>query len=570
MLTSGFIRVGLLPAQKWRGNLMDFSSRISGFFLSPVIGFLILVTAILVLTTCSSDDPVETPTPTGTTVGAGGGTVTDSGGASVTIPPGALTEDVVISVKTYQDPATGPFPIGPVPVFYGGAQFGPAGTEFLSPVTINFPTRAPLNPGDDYNLFVYDTVNLCWEIVKGSAIVAADGQSLVADISHFSVFNGGGLAGGGQARSDITLQLCDFGSAQAICYSYIAYFKQFLAEVGEKEVWDGQCKEVVGLKMDITCDVNGDYHFEPVRDGVFEGEMLDISDQEECSRDDGEYNYAALDAYSIIYYKCVQPVMTVAADPTEIELGGSSTVTAKLICGEKPFPEAELQFDRAGFGQLDRHSGTTDGAGQAQTTLTNNDQEGETTVTAYYSACSGQENHGTVTAEAVINTSGGWSGNLNVAFDHPIGGTPLNNFADNVVINFDLSIDEGGNITGSGTGSHAVTVTPGGECWTASVSAPSFAVLAAGTATDETLNFVVYPNPMMPVSFVITCQHGEDTVDYPYPMGEGLIEGSILTQDISISVARQDGATDSGSGSRSEGTDLPMNFAWDVTISEGN
>ena len=548
---------------------MTCRSPFSGFHLSPVIGFLILAVAILVLTTCSSDDPVETPKPTGTTVGAAGGTVTDAGGASVTIPPGALTEDVVISVKTYQDPATGPFPVGPVPAFLGGAQFGPAGTDFLSPVTITMPTRAPLNPGDDYNLFVYDTVNLRWEIVKGPAIVAADGQSLVGEISHFSFFNGGGTAGGGQARSDITSQLCAFGSAQAICLDYIAYFKQYIAKVGDKGVWDGQCKEVVGLKMDVTCDVNGDNHFEPVRDGVFEGEALDIYDPDDCSRDDGEYNYALLDAYSIIYYKCVQPEMTAAADPTEIELGGSSTVTAKLLCGENPFPGAELQFDRVGFGQLDRHSGTTDGNGQAQTTLTNNDQEGETTVTAYHAACSGEENHGTVTAEAVVNTGGGWSGTLNIAFNHPIGSSPLDNFADNVVINFDLAIDEEGNITGSGAGSHAVDVTPGGECWTSSVSAPSFAVLAAGTATDETLNFVVYPNPMMPVSFVITCQQGEDTVDYPYPMGEGLIEGAILTQDISISVARQDGATDSGSGSRSEGTDLPMSFSWDVTMSEG-
>ena len=127
--------------------------------------------------------------------------------------------------------------------------------------------------------------------------------------------------------------------------------------------------------------------------------------------------------------------------------------------------------------------------------------------------------------------------------------------------------DEQGNITGTGTGAHGVNVTAGEDCWVSSVSAPGFAVAIQGTATDETLNFVVYPNPMILISFVITCPHGDDDpTDYPYPMAEGLIEGSILSQDIMISVARQDGAEDSGSGSRSEGTDIPMEYSYEVTV----
>jgi hypothetical protein len=534
---------------------------------SPWAAYFILILSICFLTTCSSDDPVEPPPPGDQTIGPAGGTVTAPGGASVTVPPGALAADVVITAESFADPATGPYPTCPVPAFHGGARFGPEGTDFAKPVVITLPTREPLNPGTNYQLFVYDPDNLCWVVAKSVATVAPGGQTFVAEVTHFSVFNGGGAAGGGQARSNITVDLCGDGSPEAICQAYVAYFKQYIAKVGDKGVYDGECKEVCGLKMDVACEINGSYFFLPVRDGEFVGEEVTISDQEDCTESGGRD--AMLDALSTIYYRCAQPEMDTTAAPAEIELGGSSTVTTTLTCGEMAFPSQAVQFDRTGFGQIDRHTGTTDGAGQARTTYTNNDQEGEATVTAYYYACAGQTNSGTVYGEAGITTGGSWSGILNVNFDHPIGSSPLDLFSDAVTINFDLSIDDQGNITGSGTGSHSADVTPGGECWLSSLTAPGFAVLVGGTATEETLSFVVYPNPMMPVSFVITCQHGEETQDYPYPMAEGLIEGSILTQDISISTARQDGATDAGSGSRSEGTDLPMHYSYSVTLSKG-
>ncbi len=547
---------------------MDRRSRTTSLRHYPWLALLVLIISILVLTTCGSDDPVEPPSGNNGVIGPAGGTVTDAGGAGVTIPADALTEDVAITVKTFVDPETGPYPTGPVPIFWGGAQFGPAGTQFSKPVSITLPTREPLNPGDDYQLFAYDPDNQRWVIEKGAAIVAPGGQALEAEVSHFSVFNGGGNAGGGQARSDITGMLCGFGSAEAVCQAYVAYFKAYVADVGDKGVYDAECKEVRGLKIDVTCDINGDYFFLPVRDGEFVGEQVTIADSDDCAEDDGEYKYGMLEATSTVYYRCAQPDLSAAADPGEIELGGSSTVTASLICGQMAFPGQSVEFECVGVGQIDRTSAATNAAGQAQTMYTNDEQDGEATVTAYFDACAGQTNAGTVTGEAVITTGGSWSGTMSINFDHPIGGAPLDNFSDGVSISFDLSIDEQGNITGTGTGTHAVSVTTGGECWVSSMDAPGFAVVVAGTATAQTMNFVVYPNPMMPVSFVITCQHGEETSDYPYPMAEGLLEGSILSQDVMISVAREDGAQDTGSGSRSEGTDIPMYYSFSVTVNK--
>lgn len=528
------------------------------------LALLLLLVSIPALATCSSDEQASN------TIGPAGGTVSDPGGASVTVPPGALSEAVEITVKTFQDPESGPYPTGPLPNFWGGLELGPSGTEFDKPVTITFPTRQPLNPGGDYQLFVYDPDEQRWENAKRPLTVNPDGTTLQGQVSHFSVFNGGGFEGGSAARSDITGQACEFGSAEALCRAYEAYFKEYVADVGDEGVYDGECKEVVGLYMDISCDVNGVPFFLPVRDGTLAGEADQISvyDPDDCA--DGDDSYALLDAFATIYYECSHPKLSAAADPSQIELGGSSTVLATLKCGEMVFPSQTVSFRSEGVGEIDRTSAATNPAGQAQVLYTNDDKEGQATVTASYEACVGKDNAATITGSATVTTGGGWSGMMNVNYDHPIGGAPLDLFSDAVTINFDFTIDRDGNISGTGTGSHSVDITAGEDCWVSSTNAPGFNVVVYGSATDETMNILLAPSPTMAVSFVITCPHDGDPQDYPYPLAEGLIEGAILTENISINVARMDGATDAGSGSRSDGTDIPMHFSWSVTVNQSN
>jgi len=531
-------------------------------FAVKLLGLSLLLLTVACLTTCSDDDSTTPDTGADGLIGSGGGSVSDAGGAQVEIPAGALSQDTAITVTTYTDPDEFPVTAGPVPAFWGGAEFGPSGTEFALPVTISIPARVPLTPGTEYPLFVYEPDSLRWDLTSAPATVSATGDALVAEVEHFSVFSPGGSPGGAGDLSDIDANLCD-GDPTAICNAYIAYFKSYIADVGDKGLFDGECKEVVGLYMDVAAEIVGVGAFVPVRDGEFRGETLTISYQADCGTGNDAGGF--LDAISTIYYECTAPALSAVADPDELQPGGSSTVTATLACGQQAYPGQSVQFECFGIGQIDQDAGTTNPAGQAQTMYSVEDEDGEATVRAYYDACAGHDNAATITNDALITVSGSWSGSLVIIYDHQVGGSPLDAFYDVVTIDFDLEIEEG-SVSGSGSGYHIATVTPGGDCWNGSLSAPAFEAIVLGSATETSLEFQVLPISM-PLSFVITC-HSNDPQDYSYPV-HGMLEGAILGQYVVLNVPLEDGGTDMGEGTDDWGEDIPVHYSYTVTISQG-
>lgn len=109
-------------------------------------------------------------------IGPEGGTVT-ANGVTLTIPPGALTEPVEISIDTTS--ATPPQDVTALSSFY---EFGPAGTQFLVPATVTITGAAALPAG----------AKVYWSRAGGapgfdalSATVV--GLSASAQVSHFSV-----------------------------------------------------------------------------------------------------------------------------------------------------------------------------------------------------------------------------------------------------------------------------------------------------------------------------------------------------------------------------------------------
>lgn len=525
-----------------------------------------LACALIMLIACCSGDDATTPTQASNTIGANGGTVVDKGGAGVTIPPGALNQEVAIEVDTYIDSDACPTATGPVPGYVGGARFGPHGMQFAVPVTVTIPCNRELTPSSSFPLFVWNETDAAWEQTGFIATVAPDGHSFSAEVTHFSIFSGFGGVGSGGMFGSIDDELCQGGDPASVMNGFIESFRRDIADVGDKGIYDNQCKEVTGIDFDIGIEIEGNVISEFKREGETADESVMFVYTAECSSGQSAGGY--IDATVVIYYECTAPGLQVSADPSHVEQGGSSTVKATLKCGEAAYPGQMIQFECFGDGEITLDEDVTNPAGQAQTMYEAPDQNGEATVAAYYNACAGTKNAETVQAGTGITVGGPWSGTMTVTFNHPLPDPPLLDFTDVLTIEFDFDITEG-NITGTGTCSHSIDITPGGDCQLTSLSAPSFDFSVTGTATDQTLQFMVIPNGLMPINFVITCWHDGDPADYPYPP-YGAMEGSIIATHMNVSVAREDGATDSGSGSEDWGGGLPMYYSYIVTVHKEN
>jgi hypothetical protein len=521
-----------------------------------------LAVALMGLVACGGGDDVITPSgEPGGTIGPNGGTATD-GGAKVTIPPGALTRETAIEVTTFVDSDACPSPTGPAPGFVGGARFGPDGLQFAVPATVTIPCNPPLAPGSHFPLFVWNEVETAWEQTPFVATVAADGNSFSAQVTHFSVFGGFGTGGEG-IIGDLDDQLCSGGDPASLMNGFIESFKRDIADVGDKGVYDNQCQEVTGIDFDIRIEIDGNTLSDFVREGDTSDQSIMFVYTAECVSGQSAGGY--IDVTVVIYYDCSAPDLSVSADPSHVEKGESSTITASLTCGQVAYPGQTVQFECFGDGEITPEQASTNPAGQAQTMYNAPDENTQATISAYYDACAGDDNAKTLQSSAAVTVGGSWSGTMTVDFSHSLPDPPLLEFADVLTIQFEFDIDEGV-ITGTGTGSHSVSITPGGDCQLTSLSAPSYGFSVSGTATDETLQFSVVPNGMMPIDFVITCWFGDEPpVDFPYPP-YGALEGALITSHIDISMSREDGATDSGSGSDDWGEGFPMYYSYVVTV----
>ncbi len=115
-------------------------------------------------------------------IGPSGGTITDPGGASLYIPPGALTQERLISILTHTNSNTLP---APAP-FIGGADFGPDGLIFEVPVTITFPLSIDMPTGTILSIFQYDATHRGWLYTSFHSVVNPDMKSASAEVTHFT------------------------------------------------------------------------------------------------------------------------------------------------------------------------------------------------------------------------------------------------------------------------------------------------------------------------------------------------------------------------------------------------
>jgi uncharacterized delta-60 repeat protein len=120
--------------------------------------------------------------PSALKIGPAGGTVTESSGAKVVIPAGALTQDTPIAVT--QTSAGAPqLPAG-VTAFGPIYAFTPHGTSFAVPVTITVPfDPASVPKGTTLALYKTDATQKTWEVVSGAS---ANGSLMSGQVTGFS------------------------------------------------------------------------------------------------------------------------------------------------------------------------------------------------------------------------------------------------------------------------------------------------------------------------------------------------------------------------------------------------
>jgi len=153
---------------------------------------LIGLAAAVMLAGCGGGSSTTTQAGGNTTTklitASAGGTVSaasGSGNVSVTIPAGALGADTTIQL-TPLTIATLPAPLAAGNVMLAAATFGPAGTNFSSPVTITFPLPSAKPVGAQLVMLVLNAGGTGWTNLGLATVQGPGGLTATITVNHFS------------------------------------------------------------------------------------------------------------------------------------------------------------------------------------------------------------------------------------------------------------------------------------------------------------------------------------------------------------------------------------------------
>jgi len=489
--------------------------------------------------------------------------VTDSDGASVFIPAGALDAETAITVKTVPGKDDLPSESQPFLPMLGGARFGPSGTEFNLPVTLTIPVDPPVYASDTITVLYWDDLEGRWTALQGPVTVVPGGRAVTVETTHFTLFSAIS-----NVFDDFHENFGDGSTAGEAFSSYVSWFLANVTHMGRKGLYNGDCHEVVGIRIDLGYRVeylpDGPYYegYPAYSDGE-SGEpdvifyvMYDFVEEGPSGTADKFY---ALEIH--VSLKCCAADVSVTAQPSSIDIKETSGVTATVMCDDEPMAGYGVTFEApGGLGEVSPVTTATSAGGTASTTFTAGNDEGTESVRASITQCAGQESP---YGAAQIEISSDWTGTMHITFTHDIGDEPLYNFTDDVSISLDLAIEEGA-VYGTGTGTHSISLTPAGNCTEQNMVAPAFQVVAAGTVEGDRLQLQVVPLSM-PLSFTLHCVWDTIEDDFPFPV-YGMLESSIMGQYIFVDVPWEKGASDSGSGTDPSGEDIPMVFSWTFAL----
>jgi len=224
------------------------------------------------------------------TIGPDGGTIIEPRGTTISIPPGALSQNTEISVTTLLNSDEISELHGANP-FLAGVELLPDGTTFAQPVTVTVPLEEPLLTDSTYDIFIFDQQSSQWK-PSLIGIVNESGNNITFQTDHFSVLSIGPWFSG-------SLDMFPRALGYADCMAELAFSNFINTFVNNHGTHLFDMKKIIGGVTYNVCGVNFDF-------------------QHNCDQDKGK-NTRLLGNSSGIY--------TCLSDSADIVSNGHSVIT---------------------------------------------------------------------------------------------------------------------------------------------------------------------------------------------------------------------------------------------------
>ncbi len=369
--------------------------------------FTLLLSLIIIhlLLGCHNGDGVSSLNTNTGLIGTEGGTITTASGAVIDIPPGALDSNTTITITSHDTQSNLPEYTGIMGNFIGGLVLSPDGLNFQIPVTINIPLNEPITSGNEVKLFYYDEGDPYnsnypaeysgWQQTDFTGTVSSDGQSVVAQIDHFSTYVVQMHFGGNtlDILGDMVETFGDNGLGVDFA-NYQTYFESAVAKLGDLHTYDlpggfgYDCYKVVGIDYILYHDMGVIFENPLSNFKGTEGEIAFYYNYEGNMEvlEGGQLNQFIYHLFINVYIDRTPPAINLTAARTTVQKGGQTNVSGCLSCGADKMKNQDVYFSVNSFGSINPTQQATNDNGDATITFTAGNEEGTAVITGEYSA----------------------------------------------------------------------------------------------------------------------------------------------------------------------------------------
>ena len=536
-------------------------------------------------------------------VDSSGGTVSAPNGAGVVVPPDAIPDALEISVTTYESVADMPAEYHSSLVgAHGVADFGPDGAVFEKPVHITIPSPNPLNPGDEYRLYMWNDKEGAWQETEYVATVDPDGGSYSAEVTHFTTYTGSVQQGPDgyflpleeywveyqypdPAKYDQrTRTLILFNNETNLERRFNRWVAEFPSktdrELDKLVRMEDCCWQEVGLLFRYQFqDAELEYDFAKDKE-LPQPLPPDYHWREHIYKEVPASNGRTWSATIVIYWKSKAPKITLDPPQAGLSLECNKNLTQPLTiftqCGDEGIPEAFIDiYVESGPGSITPENIRTDANGTANFTYSP-DGDGIAAIAGQVSTCQQEPEpyRDEVDVEICVEECKDWDVTLSMSFSHS-GGDVSWNFRETIAaaIPFEFDEESGEVYSQPAAVSRLLSIEAiDPECSIININAPSYQVeLTDASITDGILTFGIMPEPI-PLSFTWYCtsETGEEPLVYVLTT-YGNLEGSVMGQELyhfemALCEGEGGGVDESGeAGSEGFGEfDMPIIFSYGV------